>query len=360
MRFMPAMLDGGDASFRILHGWPAGPFETQWRACLADSDDATHYTAPEYFCEPSLRGKKPFAVLSMIGERIAGVLTGIHDGDHLQSGLSVRPQIAFCRDADRSIAMRSLIAGLLREAETAKLVDLFVWHDMAAAVGPRFHERRYEGVVTLNLSRGPDALFRRLSANKRTNIKKAIKYGICVATANSRDDVSSYYAVYVDWARRKALPVVPQDEFQETFSLRGNRRLFLARHDGQVIAGVVVRFYPGGVMEYAANSSLESALYLRPNDLLHWRAIEWACAEGLEKYSLGGAHLFLRKFGGEVVPTTRHRLDQSLLRRYVAGDWIAERAEELRPLLPDQVVALGRSLRTRLERLRAYHGRGSG
>ena len=89
--------------------------------------------------------------------------------------------------------------------------------------------------------------------------------------------------------------------------LKNNRLLLLARHEGKVIAGVVIRFFPDGVMEYAANSSLQSALHLRPNDLLHWRAIEWGCREGMTHYSLGGAHLFLRKFGGEIVPTTRHR-----------------------------------------------------
>jgi len=357
-RAFAAALSGSQTSFRIIHHPPDGAIEGRWRACLANSDWPTHYTAPEYFLEPALRGKQPFAILSVAGEDVTAVLTGVHDEDRVQSGLSVRPQIAFSRDADRSSAMRNLVAGLLHEAQPAKLVDLFLWHDMVALVDTRFHERRYEGVVTLDLSRGPDALFRKFSANKRTNIKKAIKYGVTVDSASSRDDVFSYYAVYVDWTRRKNLPVAPQDEFQETFALTGNRRLFLAWHHGKIIAGVVVRFYPGGVMEYAANSSLESALLLRPNDLLHWRAIEWACAEGLKKYSLGGAHLFLRKFGGEVVPTTRHRLDQSLLRRYVVGDWIRELTEELRPFLPDRIVSLGRSLWMRLERLRAYRGRG--
>ena len=230
---MSAMLNDGDTLFHILHGRPGGPIETRWRACLADSDDATHYTAPEYFCEPAFRDKRPFAILSMSGDEIAGVLTGIHNGDRLQSGLSVRPQIAFSRDADRSSAMRNLVAGLLHEAASAKLVDLFVWHDMAALIDTRFHERRYEGVVTLDLSRGPDALFRKFSANKRTNIKKAIKYGVSVHTATSRDDVSAYHAIYAGWARRKALPIVRQDEFQETFALTNNRRLFLARYEGR-------------------------------------------------------------------------------------------------------------------------------
>jgi hypothetical protein len=353
------MLNARDGSFRILHGHSTEPIETEWLGCLAGSDFPTHYTAPAYFSEPRLRGKKPFAILSLMGEEVTAVLTGVHDGDHVQSGLSVRPQIAFLRRADRACAMRNLIAGLLQEAESAKLVDFFVWSDMARLVDERFHQKRYEGAVMLDLECGPDALFRKFSANKRTNIKKAIKSGVSVQAARNRDDISAYNAIYVDWARRKSLPIIGEEEFQETFALITNRRLFLAWYGGRVIAGVVVRFHPGGVMEYAANSSLRSALHLRPNDLLHWRAIEWACAERMTKYSLGGAHLFLRKFGGEVVATTRHRLDLSVFRRYAIGDWITERVEEARPFIPEQVVALGRSLRSRLGKLRAYGGQGS-
>jgi len=351
------MLTGSDNSFRILHGREGGAIETRWVSCLADSDFATHYVAPEFFLEPALRGKKPFAILSLIGEDVTAVLTGVHEGDRVQSGLSVRPQIAFSRRAARSRSMSNLIAGLLQEAQSAKLVDLFVWADMPPIVDNRFRRRLCEGVVVLNLSLGAEALYRKFSANKRTNIKKAIKYGVSVDAARGREDIAAYYPVYADWARHKALPVIGEEEFQETFALTANRRLLLARHDGRIIAGVVLRFFPGRVMEFAANSSLRSALHLRPNDLLHWRAIEWACAEGMGKYSLGGAHLFLRKYGGEVVPTARHRLDRSLLRRHAIGDWIIERVEDVRPFLPERVVELGRSVRSRAERLRVYGGR---
>jgi CelD/BcsL family acetyltransferase involved in cellulose biosynthesis len=98
-------------------------------------------------------------------------------------------------------------------------------------------------------------------------------------------------------------------------------------------------------MEYAANSSLQSALHVRPNDLLHWRAIEWGCAEGLTKYSLGGAHPFLRKFGGEVVTTTRCRLDRSIFRGYTVRDWLADTAGRARPFIPDRLTTFARSLR---------------
>jgi hypothetical protein len=342
--------NGSQRSFLVLHGAPVGPIESRWRACLANADFPTHYTAPEYFLEPALRGKRPFAILSLAGDDVTAALTGINDCNHIQSGLSVRPQIAISQRTDRARSVASLVAGLLAEAASAKLVDLFVWSDMEALVAPRFHRRQYEGVVMLDLTHGPDALFRKFSENKRRNIKTAIRRGVSVESATSVEDVSAYYEICVDWSRRKALPVPHKDEFQQTFALTKNRRLFLARHEGKIIAGVVVRFFPCGVMEYAANSSLESALQLRPNDLLHWHVIKWGCAEGMSKYSLGGTHLFLRKFGGLVVPTIRCRLDMSLFHRYAVGDWLADKTEQARLLLPEPVNALGRSVRTYLNR----------
>jgi hypothetical protein len=71
-RASPAMLTGAAASFHILHRKPTDPLEAAWRACLANSDFPTHYTAPEYFCEPMLHGKGPFAVLSAVDDRVTG------------------------------------------------------------------------------------------------------------------------------------------------------------------------------------------------------------------------------------------------------------------------------------------------
>ncbi len=346
---MPAKPDSDGASFCVLRQQPSGMIEARWRSCLSESDLPLHYTAPEYFLEPALRDKRPFAILSISGDDVTAVLTGFHDGAHIRSGLSVRPQIAVSRHADPQLATKNLIAGLLHETtRSAKLIDLFLWSDMDPLVDRRFRRRQYEGVVMLDLRQGPDALFREFSENRRRNVRRAEKQGVSVEVAKTPDDVAGYYPVYLDWSRRKMLPVMEEDEFQQTFALTGNRRLFLARYDGRIVAGLVLRFFPRGAAEYAANSSLEGALYLRPNDLLQWRAIEWACAEGMTKYSLGGAHLFLRKSGGRVVPTTRHRLDLSILRRYAIGDWITNRAEEARPLIPSRIVALGRSLRERL------------
>ena len=344
-----------EGSFAILDRQPCGALQARWRACLAASDFPTHYTAPEYFLEPLLRRKRPFAILSLAGEDVTGVLTGVHEGDRVQSGLSVRPQIAFSRDADRPRAMRNLLAGLIEEARSARLVDLFIWSEMAEWVDAQFHKRPYEGVVVMDLEKNSETMFRRLSSKRRADIRKAIKSGISVDAAVSCDDISAFYAVHREWARRKGQPIIEEEEFREIFALTGNRRLLLARYRDRVVAGVVHRFFPGGIMEYAANHSLESALPLRPNDLLQWRAIEWGCAEGMTKYSLGGTHFFLRKFGGTVLPTMRCRLDLSMFRRYAIGDWLTDQVQRARPFVPDQLAVVARSVRRMLD---GPHGRG--
>ncbi len=343
------MLTTSDAqTFQILHRQPEATVEAQWRASLIDSDYPSHYTAPEFFLEPGFRDKRPFAILSMVNNEVTGVVTGCHESAHVQLGLSVRPQIALSKRADPARVIANLVAGICMEAKSAKLVDLFVWSDCETLVNSRFRKRRYEGVVMLDLSRGPDPLFRKFSENKRRNIKRAIKYGISVKPATSPDEIFAYYAVYADWSRRKALPILTEEEFQEIFALTNNRRLLLARYGDKIIAGLVIRFYPGGIMEYAANSSRENTLHLKPNDLLHWRAIEWGYQEGMIKYSLGGTHLFLRKFGGSLMPTTRCRLDLSILRKFTISDWMSNKMQQARPFIPEDMIALGRSLGKRM------------
>ena len=209
---------------------------------------------------------------------------------------------------------------------------------MPALTSLSYREQVYSdhaGIVLLDLRRGPDALFREFSESRRANIRKGIRRGIEVAEARSDDEIGTYYEIYKEWSRRKNQPALDYDLFLRTVQSRTNRRLFLARYEGAIIAGVSVRFCPGGVIEYAANASLKADQSLRPNDLLHWRVIEWACGEGFRTYSLGGAHLFLRRFGGTVVNTYEYRLDRTFGRRLEARDKLVATARSLWRQLPE-------------------------
>jgi len=176
--------------------------------------------------------------------------------------------------------------------------------------------------------------FKEFSENRRRNVRKAIKSGVEVGLASTREEFDSYYQIYVGWSERKNLPILPFEVIERALNLTGNRKLFLARFEGEIIAGVIIRTFPGGMIEYAANSSLPEYLKLRPNDLLQWRIVEWACGEGYKRYSLGGAHLFVRRMGGDIVPVYRYRLDRTLLHRHELKEALGRSGRNMFNALP--------------------------
>lgn len=316
-------------SFAIVHEFPQHDLEAAWRDCLSRVDSPSHYNAPEYFLSPLWKGKRPFAVLASQGSKVAGVLTGMHDGKNLICGLQSRPQICIDRTVEQAQMQQELAKGLLAEADHESLVTVYSWTLLESFHRLGFRHRQLEGNVVLDLALGPQALLKQFHESRRRNIKAAIRNGIEVFQASTREDLLEYYEVYLRWLKTERKKIVwtlqSREQYMQARALTENNRLFVARYQGKIVAGIIVRFFPKGLLEFASNSSLDEFLNLRPNDLLQWRAIEWACQEGFKRYSLGGAHLFLRRFGGTLVPIHRYRIDRTWLRRHdlreAARDW---------------------------------------
>jgi hypothetical protein len=346
---------GEPFSFRILHEFPNSLEERAWRAFLDRVQEPSHYVAPEYFLEPYWARSHPFAVLAIEGSKIAGVLTGIHEGNDTVSGNCCRPQTCFDLATDHSQAFGALARGLLAEAGSAELATIFAWAPMEDLRRLGFRIRPLEGAIVLDLRQGLEALFKQLHKSRRTNIRYAIKHGVEVFEASSEEDVASYYTVYRRWRQnsRKKGPVWRHrfPVFAEAYRLRDNRRLFLARHAGQIIAGVTVRFSRGGLLENQESSSLDEQLHLHPNDLLIWKTIEWGYAQGFARYSLGGSHTFFRRTGGTLIPVYRHRLDRTWLRRHDLREAL-EGHDATRAMLPPlrSLLRGGRALRATMSR----------
>lgn len=310
----------GGCTFAVVHDFPAPDLESAWRECLARVEIPSHYNAPEYFLSPLWAGKRPFAILALEGSKVVGILTGIHDGKELNCGQQSRPQICIDATAERAAVEEALAEGLMAEAGRESLLSVYSWMVLESLRRFGFRHRQLEGDVVLDLTRGAEALFKQFHENVRRNIRFAIRHGVEVSQASTGEDLLEYYDVYLKWRQTKRKEIVaellPLDSFLKARSLMGNSRLFVARHSGKIVAGNVARFYPGGLLEAASNSSLDEFLHLKPNDLLLWRVIEWACQEGLPRASLGGAHPFLRRFGGTVVPIHRYRIDRTWGRRH--------------------------------------------
>jgi hypothetical protein len=313
-------------NYKILREFPSPDLERAWREYLTRVELPSHYDAPEYFVEPLWAGRQPFAVLALESDRIAGVLTGIHTGKHVMCGLPSRPQICVDPSADTAAALEALAQGLLSEAKSAELVSVYTWPSLRL---PTFSERGFRcrelpGNVVLDLTLGADVLFKQFTKDRRRNIRFAEKNGVEISEAATPQDVADAYAVYSAWRETERKTVRGDKMSFETFDraakLKGNRRLFLARVSGKAVAINVFRFFPGGLFESSANCSLDQFMHLKPNDLLQWKGIEWACRQGLRRHSLGGSHQFLLRFGGTVVPILHYRLDRTWLHRHDLGD----------------------------------------
>ncbi|HKQ51352.1 MAG TPA: GNAT family N-acetyltransferase [Pyrinomonadaceae bacterium] len=332
-------------NWTILHDFPGPELEQKWREFLTRADFPTHYASPDYFREPFFAGLEPFVVLALEGDQVVGALSGTHHGGRIECGMQWRPQIACDPAADR--AGVGLLEGLMREAARSKLIEVHAWEPMPAWRAHGFRELEQEAVVMLDLTAGSEALFKQFAGTRRTDIRKAIKSGLEVSEATTPEDFAAFYEIHRDWSLHKGFTPTPSAQLQRALEQRDSRRLFLARHEDRVVAGTIVRFTRGGIVEYAANCSTPESLRLKPNDLLQWRAIEWACGEGFSRYSFGSTHPFVRKFGGQVLNTYRYRLDRTLLRRHEMREGAQGLARRAFQAMPDSVKDRLRRLRER-------------
>lgn len=337
-------------SFEIVHQFPALSLERPWRECLSRASCPAHYDSPEFFLEPYFAGKRPFAVLAVENGAVTGVLTGFHLGDQVKSGIQSRPQICIGSGAEPQSTVSTLTRGLLQETGDAALVSIYCWShaDLPSLRRLGFRARELEGNVVLDLTKGSEALFNDLPKDRRRNIRFAEKNGVKVEEVRSSGDIRDAYDVYRTWREAESGKTKGEERTFEVFEkaalLRANRRVFIARVSGQAVAINIFRFFPGGLFESAANSSLEGFLHLKVNELLQWKGIEWACANGFKRHSLGGAHTFLRRFGGEVVPIIRYRLDRTLMRRHdlqeAGRDLGRKTLQKLSPTMQNKIRSL--------------------
>jgi hypothetical protein len=307
--------------FAILHEFPAPAVELLWRDCLARVECPSHYNAPEYFLVPLWAGKRPFAVLAMDQGKVTGVLTGLHLKNQVTCGLASRPQICVDPTKDVSAVVNALLRGLLSESGSAELTTVFTWKDFELREFEKrgFRPRELDGNVVLDLTQGAESLFNQFAKDRRRNIRFAEKNGVEVNLATTKEDIAAAYEVYLAWRQTQRKVVKGEQGSFETFeksTTLTNRKMFVARVGDKVVAMNIFRFFPGGLFESASNSSLDEFLHLKPNELMQWRGIEWACAQGLRRHSLGGSHSFLRRFGGTVIPIVRYRLDGTWLHRH--------------------------------------------
>ena len=163
------------------------------------------------------------------------------------------------------------------------------------------------------LNQPEENLLQSLSRGAKSNLNQAIKKGVTVRTAETENDIASYYSMYQDTLKRwgeATLFSYSEDLFFTIFKDAGDRAQFwLAEIDGKIIAGVLI-FYWNKVVSYWHGASLKDYFSYYPNNMLHMEIAKDAAKKNYSYYDFGpsggqqGVVRFKESFG-----TVRHSFD---------------------------------------------------
>jgi hypothetical protein len=336
-------------SFEIVTAHPDVRLAAAWNECLDECAFASHYTSPAFFSEPYFRDFAPFAILALHGATVLGVLTGTSHGGFTVCGMHASPQLCIRGGAPEDEVATSLVAGLQAHlTKQQRLVTVYAWSSLDCFCRAGYRELIIGtpmATTLLDLSRPADVLFRQFSETRRNKIRRAIKAGVEVTEMDIAEEFAAYYDLYTHWCEFKHIARQPYDVQRAAFENRENRLVLVARHGGKIVGVSTFRFRKPGIIEYAANVSRREETRIRQNDLLLWKAIEWAAIARLRYFSMAGSHFFLQKFGGATHPTYRYTKDRTLLRRH-------DFAEALRSAAIRALHHLPNGVQQRLKRLR--------
>jgi Acetyltransferase (GNAT) domain len=172
-------------------------------------------------------------------------------------------------------------------------------------------------------------LSKKFHSDARYGIRRAEKAGLEIISGSDSALIADFHSLlrhaFERWAKRQGEPIAlarwrglrrdPEAKFQAMAASGTAFRLWLAKLDGKPIAAILVlrdkeaHYTRGAMIEEFARPS-------HANYLLHYRAIEEACAEGCRHYHMGetgnSASLakFKSQFGAEPVKYAEYRRER--------------------------------------------------
>lgn len=180
----------------------------------------------------------------------------------------------------------------------------------------------------LDLTPGPDQIFRGLRDSTRRNIKRAQNAGVTVTVSDAADDLLEFCRLNCMTRREHGLPPQPAKFFgniQRHVLARGHGMVVLASYGGNTIAGAVY-FHFGRNAVYKYGASDRRYQNLRANNLVMWEAIRRYASDNLRLFDFGrtepgneGLLQFKRGWGAVEGPVKYYRYD---LRR---GEFVTSR-----------------------------------
>jgi lipid II:glycine glycyltransferase (peptidoglycan interpeptide bridge formation enzyme) len=201
---------------------------------------------------------------------------------------------------------------------------------------PGVTSRRMQ-VESVDLREGFDHLFAHsFTSSARRNVRKAERVGVTVERDTTGRLVPQLYELYLDWtadrAEHSGLPLwaaatlarrrEPLQMFQTLAEAVGDAcRVWVARHDGEPIAGAMTFVHGAQAVYFRGYSKVAKTRRVYANNLIQSLAMQDACEAGCTSYSMGysggvpGLEDFKRSMGATPSWALECRIDRIHLSR---------------------------------------------
>jgi hypothetical protein len=229
------------------------------------------------------------------GEEPIAVVQGTYS-KYLRLGMTLRvmrgPLVAVEKE-EASRLVENLLKALQNYAKKKHIIQAQVLVPEAWQFDRAFHHLGYSSTgeineYTVNVERSVDAVWRSISHNKRGNIKKAADEGVEFFESHKQEDLPTFYAMLEAAEKRKGFSSYPLSWFKSVWKVYKPElsRVFFARWKRKNVSGVFTLIHGKTVYALAAGSFSEG-WKVRANDMVHWKAMEWASQNGYSRYHMG-------------------------------------------------------------------------
>jgi lipid II:glycine glycyltransferase (peptidoglycan interpeptide bridge formation enzyme) len=228
------------------------------------------------------------------GEPI-GIVQGTYSS-YFGFGITLRvmrgPLVAGGTKENRQL-VSSLLKGLEEYCKKKRIIHARILVPDSWQLQEVFHKLDYNSVdrtneYVVNLEEGIEKLWKSIDHNKRRNIRRAMKEGVEIVQSHDQKDLETFYSMVEASVERRGFSPYPRSWFEAIWKTHKPElsKVFLAYWKGKSVSGVfiVVR----GKTVYALGAgSLAEGWEVRPNDIMHWKVMEWAYQNGYSRYHMG-------------------------------------------------------------------------
>jgi len=291
--------------------------ENEWNKTLTKSKASTAFQiASIYRPHQAAFGSKPFFILvkKPTGEIVGQLSTVVHfknywlNSNVLSSSLTNKLNLGstlswingpIIHDSSNQDQIFSLVLTAVdRVAKENKVLMIKGSSPPLALQIPKelyakngYDYKRWVTYIT-NLNQKQDELFHSLHNKTRYDVRKGEKNSLTFEVVNKRSVLEEYAEVKFQGVKRKnniiKRNIILRDNLWENLYKNGYEKLFVVRHKGILVGGIMNMIFNRNIVEHSVTNSPRRDLF--GGSFLTWNTIKWSVENDYSTYDVGGAN----------------------------------------------------------------------